>query len=174
MLSIKKILIPIDGSDSSLEALVYAGTFASEYKISVYLMTVTEPHHSIYDAYAEQVTLTHRVSEATTILNQRLSETEKKAKALGISNIILRRCFGTPCEKIIEVATKEEIDLIVMGTHARTGIAHFLIGSVTEKVIRTAPCPVLVIRPNIHGLIDNINLSARAQSTKNFKPYVAH
>ena len=174
MLSIKKILIPIDGSDSSLEALVYAGTFASEYKISVYLMAVTDPHHSIYDVYAEQVTLTQRVSEATTVLNQRFSETEKKAKALGISNIILRRCFGTPCEKIIEVATKEKIDLIVMGTHARTGIAHFLIGSVTEKVIKTAPCPVLVIRPNIHGLVANINVAARTRPTKNFKPNVVH
>jgi len=174
MLSIKKILIPIDGSDSSLEALVYAGTFAGEFNITLYLMTVTEPQHSIYDVYAEQVTLTQRVSEATTILNQRLSETEKKAKKLGIPNITLRRCFGTPCEKIIEVATKEKIDLIVMGTHARTGIAHFLIGSVTEKVIRTAPCPVLVIRPNIHGLVDNIDLVARAQTTKNFMPNIAH
>jgi len=174
MLSIKKILIPIDGSDSSLEALVYAGNFASESNITVYLMTVTEPLHSIYDVYAEQVTLTHRVSEATTLLNQRLSDTEKKARKLGILNIILRKCFGTPCEKIIEVATKEKIDLIVMGTHARTGIAHFLIGSITESVIKTAPCPVLVIRPNIHGLLDDISLSVKAQSTKDFKPNVVH
>ena len=174
MLSMEKILIPIDGSDSSLEALVYAGTFASEFNITVYLMTVIEPHHCIYDVYAEQITLTHRVSESTAILNQRLLETEKKARKLGIPNIILRRCFGLPCEKIIEVATKEKIDLIVMGTHARTGIAHFLIGSVTEKVIRTAPCPVLVIRPNIHGLVDNINVAARAQFNKDFKPNAAH
>ena len=174
MLSMKKILIPIDGSDSSLEALVYAGSFASEFNITVYLMTVTEPHHSIYDVYAEQVTLTQRVSEATTILNQRLSETEKKAKKLGIPNIILRRCFGTPWEKIIEVAKKEAIDLILMGTHARTGIAHFLIGSVTEKVIRAAPCPVLVIRPNIYGLVNKINVAARTQSSKYCKPNATH
>ena len=93
---------------------------------------------------------------------------------IGIPNIILRRCFGMPCEKIIEVATKEKIDLIVMGTHARTGISHFLVGSVTEKVIRTAPCPVLVIRPNIHGLINKINAAAMAQCHRDFKSYTAH
>lgn len=166
MLSMKKILIPIDGSESSLEALGYAGSFASEFNITVYLMTVTEPHHSIYDIYADPNILIHRVSEATAILNQRLGETEEKAKEIGIRNIKLIKCFGKPCEKIIELATEKKIDLIVMGTHGRTGIAHFLIGSITEKVIRSAPCPVLVIRPNIHGLIDNIHLTAK--TGKNF------
>ncbi len=55
--------------------------------------------------------------------------------------------LGTPYENIAERAKKEEADLIVISTHGRTGLAHILMGSVTEKVVRHAPCPVLSIRP---------------------------
>ena len=155
MLSIKKILIPIDGSESSMEALRYASSFAGEFNITIYLMAVIEPHHGMYDAYAEQIILAQRESEIISVVNERLEETKKKAKEMGIQNTITVTRVGTPYAKIIEIAEEEEIDLIVMGTHGRSGIAHFLIGSVTEKVIRTAPCPVLVIRPHLHGLVDN-------------------
>jgi len=154
MLSIKKILIPIDGSESSMEALRYASSFAGEFNITVYLMTVVEPHHGMYDAYAEQIILAQRETEIMAVVNERLEETEKKAAEMGIKTIITVTRVGSPYEQIIKLAEEEEIDLIVMGTHGRSGIAHFLIGSVTEKVIRTSPCPVLVIRPHLHGLIN--------------------
>ena len=159
MLSIKKILIPIDGSDSSMEAIRYASSFASEFNITVYLMTVIEPHHGMYDAYAEQIILAQRESEIIAVVNERLEQTKKKATEMGIQNIITITRVGTPYGKIIEIAEEEEIDLIVMGTHGRSGIAHFLIGSVTEKVIRTSPCPVLVIRPHLHGLVSDDSTS---------------
>ena len=57
--------------------------------------------------------------------------------------------FGTPDKNIVEEAKKEGVDLIVMSTHGRTGLSHVLLGSVTEKVVRHAPCPVLSIRPQI-------------------------
>ena len=155
MLFIKKILIPIDGSDSSLESLKYASSFASEFNIAVYLMAVVEMQHSIYDVYAEENVLIQRESDILAIVNKRLDETEKKGKEMGIKSIITVTQSGIPYKKIVEFANEEKIDLIVMGTHGRSGIAHFLIGSVTEKVIRTAPCPVLVIRPNIHGIIED-------------------
>jgi universal stress protein A len=55
--------------------------------------------------------------------------------------------LGNPAENIVEEATKEGANLIVISTHGRTGVSHALIGSVTEKVVRHAPCPVLSIRP---------------------------
>jgi nucleotide-binding universal stress UspA family protein len=55
--------------------------------------------------------------------------------------------MGSPFRKIVETAEAEHMDLIVMATHGRTGLSHLLIGSVTERVVRTAPCPVLTIRP---------------------------
>jgi nucleotide-binding universal stress UspA family protein len=55
--------------------------------------------------------------------------------------------MGSPFRKIIETAEAEHVDLIVMATHGRTGLSHLVMGSVAERVIRTAPCPVLTIRP---------------------------
>lgn len=55
-------------------------------------------------------------------------------------------CAGPVAHEIVRCAQEREVDLIVMGTHGRSGVQHMLLGSVTEKVIRTAPCPVLVIR----------------------------
>ena len=155
MLSIKKILVPTDGSDYSFNALRYTSSFAKEYNVKVYIMTVIEIHHSIYDVYADEITLDIQESKIASLVNQRLDETEKKAGELGIEDIVKIIRFGNPYHEIINIAKEENVDLIVIGTHGRSGIAHFLIGSVTEKVIRTAPCPVLVVRPSVHGMINN-------------------
>lgn len=155
MLSIKKILLPTDGSDTSLEALRYTSSFAKEYNVTVCLMTVVETHHSIYDVYADEIALDLQESKIASLVNKRLDDTEKKARELGIENIVKIARFGIPYQEIVNIANEEGVDLIVMGTHGRSGIAHFLIGSVTEKVIRTAPCPVLVVRPSVHGIIEN-------------------
>ncbi|MBN2373328.1 universal stress protein [bacterium] len=156
MLSIKKILVPTDGSDYSYNSLRYTSSFAKEYNVKVYIMTVIEIHHSIYDVYADEITMDMQESKIASLVNQRLDETEKKAIELGIKDIVKIIRFGSPYNEIINIAKEENIDLIVMGTHGRSGIAHFLIGSVTEKVIRTAPCPVLVVRPSVHGMISDL------------------
>jgi universal stress protein A len=53
---------------------------------------------------------------------------------------------GTPFQGIMEAAKAQHVDLMIMGTHGRTGLPHLLLGSVTERVVRLAPCPVLVVR----------------------------
>jgi nucleotide-binding universal stress UspA family protein len=53
---------------------------------------------------------------------------------------------GVPFQEILDTAKKQQVDLIIMGTHGRTGLQHMLLGSVAEKVVRLAPCPVLVVR----------------------------
>ena len=60
---------------------------------------------------------------------------------------------GTPFVEIVRHAKENDVDLIVMGTHGRTGLVHALIGSVAEKVVRKAPCPVLTVRPEGHQFI---------------------
>jgi universal stress protein A len=57
---------------------------------------------------------------------------------------------GSPKVEIIQYARKQNIDLIVLSTHGRTGLTHVLVGSVAETVVRTAPCPVLTVRPETH------------------------
>jgi nucleotide-binding universal stress UspA family protein len=58
---------------------------------------------------------------------------------------------GKPAEEILQVARDEAVDLIVMGTHGRTGLRHVLLGSIAETVVRTAPCPVLTVKATAHG-----------------------
>jgi len=154
MLSIKKILLPTDGSEHSFEALRYASSFARQFNIAICILTVIEIHHSIYDVYADEIALDIQESKIATLVNQRLDEIEQKAKEYGIKNIEKVTRFGSPYQEIVNVAKERDVDLIVIATHGRSGIAHFLVGSVTEKVIRTAPCPVLVVRPHVHGLIN--------------------
>lgn len=60
---------------------------------------------------------------------------------------------GPAAEEIVRYARDAEIDLIVLGTHGRTGLAHVLLGSVAEKIVRKAPCPVLTVRPQGHGAV---------------------
>ncbi|HEX9871652.1 MAG TPA: universal stress protein, partial [Candidatus Tectomicrobia bacterium] len=55
--------------------------------------------------------------------------------------------MGVPYQKILETAAAEQVDMIIMATHGRTGLSHLIMGSVAERVVRTAPCPVLTIRP---------------------------
>jgi nucleotide-binding universal stress UspA family protein len=58
---------------------------------------------------------------------------------------------GKPAEEILQVARDEAVDLIVMGTHGRTGLRHVLLGSIAETVVRTAPCPVFTVKATVHG-----------------------
>ena len=60
---------------------------------------------------------------------------------------------GSPKAEIVRYARAENIDLIVISTHGRTGLAHMLIGSVAETVVRTSPCPVLTVRPKGHQFV---------------------
>jgi universal stress protein A len=71
-----------------------------------------------------------------------LSETQ--ASKMDVARRVV---VGIPYRKIVDVAEEEKIDLIVMTTHGRTGLSHLVMGSVAEKIVRTAPCPVLTIRP---------------------------
>ena len=76
----------------------------------------------------------------------------ERAVALGGQGVSARGLvkIGVPWEEIVRVAADERADMIVMGTHGRTGLDRLLLGSVTERVVRRAPCPVLTVRPDEH------------------------
>jgi nucleotide-binding universal stress UspA family protein len=80
--------------------------------------------------------------QATNDLAQMLSETQ--ASKMDVGHRVL---VGIPYRKIVDVTEEEKVDLIVMTTHGRTGLSHLVMGSVAEKIVRIAPCPVLTIRP---------------------------
>jgi universal stress protein A len=135
---IKRILVPIDFSNYSLNALAQACGLAEHFGAALVLLHVIEPIHFITesDVYAEQ----RRASTAQ--LTRLRADLEKKGHRV---RLLIRG--GIPSRVIVEAARSNRADLIVMGTHGRTGLAHLLIGSVAEKVVRVSACPVLTVRP---------------------------
>jgi nucleotide-binding universal stress UspA family protein len=69
---------------------------------------------------------------------------EAEPAEVGVTRLVV---VGSPSHEIVKVATAEKVDLIVIATHGRTGLSHLVMGSVAERVVRTAPCPVMTIRP---------------------------
>lgn len=143
---IKKILVPCDFSSSAEHVLMVACDLAQRYQASVTLFSVYEPPAYIVppDAVlmANPDVLANQVSE----LLESLESWKKKAETQAVSQVHTKMSQGAPATEILRECSEGGYDLVVMGTHGRTGLRHVLIGSVAEKVVRRASCPVLTIR----------------------------
>ena len=138
----KRILVPVDFSASSARALDYAIEFARKMNSELILLHALEPFYLPAPGNASNVELVlHEFERAA---RARLSQWATRAANWHISVRALVR-LGTAERVIVEVARKVSADLIIMSTRGRTGVAHALIGSVAEKVVRRASCPVLTI-----------------------------
>ena len=142
----KKILVPLDFSAHSDEALRVACQMAETFGASVTLMNVFSP--PIYPTpEGSYVALPTVYADLVAANNKRLEDTTASVKrdhpSLTVESCVLE---GVPFREIVGFARKHAFDLIVMGTHGRTGLKHALLGSVAEKVVRKAPCAVLTVR----------------------------
>lgn len=142
-----RILVPTDFSPPSDAALEYARLLAAKFGASLHLLhVVDDPTASsafVADSYAPagpdlQETF---LSDARQRLASLLSHAERDS-----CDTTTAAAIGVPAATIVDVAAASGVSLIVMGTHGRTGLAHLLMGSVAEQVVRTAPCPVLTVR----------------------------
>jgi nucleotide-binding universal stress UspA family protein len=151
MPSIERILCPIDFSESSVLAFDYAQSVASHYNATVLLqhvmfsLTPYYPYHAFPDAYDDMRRKLRADAE------QQLQEFAKTHNCVAVHT----ECTvedGDVTDLILEVAGHRGVDLIIMGTHGLRGIDHLALGSVTEKVLRKARCPVLAVRKPAHRL----------------------
>lgn len=139
----KKILVPVDFSDFSQDALKTAAEIAELRHAHVTVMHVMmEPQTSVpYEVYIDW----QKVKDDMKVdAEKMLGEIAEKAGINGMTERVL--VWGEPANVITEAAQNENFDLIVMATHGRTGLTRLFLGSVAEKVIRHSPCPVLVMR----------------------------
>lgn len=143
-MKIKRILVPVDFSESSLAALDNAIGLSRSLGASLDILCLVEPF--VYAPLAgPAVDLSAIREEQERISRQRLSKLERQlAKRRVRCRAELR--LGNPYRTIVERATKLPADLVVMGTQGRSGLSHLLLGSVAERVVRSAPCPVLTVR----------------------------
>jgi universal stress protein A len=145
-MEIRRILAPTDFSELSKQGLKSALELAEAFGAKLLLLYVVEappyPVEGIVPSHLGATLLDDLERQATNDLAQMLSETQ--ASTMDVARRVV---VGIPYRKIVDVAEEEKIDLIVMTTHGRTGLSHLVMGSVAEKIVRTAPCPVLTIRP---------------------------
>lgn len=135
-IQINKILCPVDFSHPGKYAFDYACAVAKRHDASLEILHIAEA-----SAYAEDELPPGQISVEES-LQQQLKEWAKKADCPAETNLIA----GIPYIEIVKRAEEIHADMIVIGTHGRTGMKHLLIGSVAERVVRTAPCPVLTVR----------------------------
>lgn len=149
-MNVKNILVPVDYSDNSDAALSYAALLAREYEAELHLVHAYEQPFAYVDAGFAGTPLPD-VTPAD------LREEEARlAQVVPGEDVAYRHEFiiGTPTETLVDYAKENEIDLVVMGTHGRTGLNRLLMGSVAEGVLRKAPCPVLTIKQPAKELAD--------------------
>jgi nucleotide-binding universal stress UspA family protein len=145
-MNIRHILAPTDFSDYSKKAISDAFELARTFGAKLSLLHVIEPPPYPIEGFAPSAVgadlLGDLEQQASTELAQVLPDAQEAT--VEVTRAV---AIGSPSQKIVETAEAEHVDLIVMATHGRTGLSHLLIGSVAERVVRTAPCPVLTIRP---------------------------
>jgi nucleotide-binding universal stress UspA family protein len=152
MLNLKKILYPTDFSEYSLAALPYAVDLAQQNDAELYCLYVVEIPQEEYltSEYMVPLNVPH-VPEDKILRNARARLDRFVAEKLsGIDNVTSRVLAGVPFVEIIRYARDQSIDLIVIGTHGHSALAAMLLGTVAEKVVRKAPCPVLTVKHPDH------------------------
>jgi nucleotide-binding universal stress UspA family protein len=151
--ALRRILLATDFSPNSGEATKYACTLATKFKAELHLLYVFEEYTGSTYSIGVPLPPPHsRIEEQKQQVAESLVEmidAEWRSK----HSIVRATREGHPFVEIIRYAKDQAIDLIVMGTHGRTGIPHLLMGSVAENVVRKSPCPVLTVRPADHQFV---------------------
>jgi nucleotide-binding universal stress UspA family protein len=148
---IKSILVPVDFSKASVKALIYAESLCQQFGATMTLLYVIEPIGAADFMYAFPLTLGE--DEMRTTAKARL---EKFARKNGVKRSLVEKTLvrsGRAFHEISEAARTLKVDLIVISTHGYSGLNHAIMGSVTERVVRHAPCPVLVVRESERDFI---------------------
>lgn len=144
-MTFRSILVPTDFSPQATAALEAATDLARRFESSITLLHVyAVPGLLMPDGFVAATP--DALRELLDAVERSLKELRARTEAPGRTVETIARQGGAHHE-IVEVARERGHDLIVIGTHGRTGVARFLIGSVAERVVRDAPCPVLVVRP---------------------------
>jgi universal stress protein A len=145
-MQVKTILLPSDFSDYAEYAFTWALEMAEKWGAKVVVMNAAPVFsHLAYPESVYMVDLAKMEAEIIADAQKKLQEFVAKKGASPVP-VETRAVMGDPFWEICQAAEQEPADLIVMGSHGRTGLAHVLLGSVAERVVRHAPCPVLVAR----------------------------
>jgi nucleotide-binding universal stress UspA family protein len=151
MINLKTILVPSDFSDCSEAARRYGFELARRFDASLHLLhVVQDPMTLPWAAEGFSVPVFDVVEQWQAEAQQRLS---RSVPPDDLARVTVAATIGSPYPEILRYADEHAVDLIVMGTHGRGGVTHLLLGSIAEKVVRRAPCPVLTVHGVERGFV---------------------
>jgi universal stress protein A len=154
-IKMRNILVPTDFTDCSHKALSYALSFAKLFSAEILLLHVVESVPvTAQDAMLQSSMLTIALHEES---ETRLRRLQREIMADAPVNVMT--CDGLPWQRIVDIAREKSIDLIVAGTGRHTGLTRVLLGSTAERIVRHAPCPVLVVREREHDFLTSVDSS---------------
>lgn len=152
-LSIQRILFPTDFSDASQNARDYACAIAGLLGSELHVLHVIQYPDSAPGALGSWcMPETNRIPESVHDVENQLTA-QLETSLIRDTQIIKAIRLGEPSQEILKYATENEIQLIVVGTHGRTGVSHLIIGSIAEKVVQGSTCPVLSVHSNWHQVL---------------------
>lgn len=154
MILLKRILFPTDFSEFATEAEHYACALARQHKAELHILCVTEEPLMYAPVYGAPATMMGLWNPEET-RNAADTALAKRPDPEWGHDLNVRRVVrsGNPFVEIVRYAREANVDLIVIGTHGRTGLKHVLLGSCAEQVVRQASCPVLTVRPRTHSFV---------------------
>ncbi len=162
MLQWNSIVCPIDFSDAAREAMHLAADIASRHGAALHLVHIYQvPGISFPEAtvYSGQEAL-EKLLDAT---GKELAAWRAEARSMGADRVETHAIMGVPYSEIIRFVRNNHCDLLVLGTHGRTALMRALMGSVAEKVVRHAPCPVLTVRPQRAHVAEEVGAETQTQ-----------
>ncbi len=150
MIQLKRILVATDFSEHSENALRYATEFATVFDSELHLLHIAEQVPIMYGegGLATPEIESEAIARAEAMLNNQPAEPERSTL-----KIVRKVLPGHPFVEICRYAKEHDVELIVIGTHGRGAFAHLLMGSVAERVVRKAICPVMVVREGEHEFV---------------------
>ena len=150
-INLKRILVPVDFSPLSRKALLYAARLAQQFNADLDLFHAVEPEvPPAFDGYMIAPPIS---TDATASCTGQMKALVTAAHCAGAERVKSTVRCGLAAFEIVEAAKEFDVDLIVIATHGYTGWKHFAIGSTAERVVRAAPCPVLVVREKEHEFV---------------------
>jgi nucleotide-binding universal stress UspA family protein len=153
MIKISNVLVATDFGAASDSALTYGREFARTFGARLHLLHVIENPLAYPGPEAAGVDLAGIQADLEAAAQRsfdRLVTAEDREQLRAVTAL---RTGGTPAFEIVAYAKQKDVDVIIMGTHGRGVISHLLLGSVAERVVRIAPCPVLTVRPSEHEFV---------------------
>lgn len=149
---LRKIMVPTDFSPYSAAAKSYACELAVKFGAELHLLHTLEHRYSLTPEFGLGFAMPTQISESKAAAEKALSEFLDSGWSKS-GKVISKVLEGSPKVEIVRYAREENIDLIVISTHGRTGLSQMLVGSVAESVVRTSSCPVLTVRPQGHQFV---------------------